>query len=283
MPRRYGWRCATVLGLIWLLGGPSALAAQAKAAAPAAPAAKARGAGKGGVSAELVAELASDKDDRAMAAARRLGELGGSGAADALVAALTVGMRPTVAIDALNALGKLRDPRALPVLAIFAGNVNEPVRLAAVKALGQLSGDASTTILLERLGDGVPAVRAAAAEALGERKEVRAEKRLFLLVARNDPGAAGPLGAVIAPDSVPRLAELHGRIDDGVLATALGEFLKRKQVPDRLRLDVVRTVGKLPGADATAALVEYLAAVPEGEKRPSQEEAQKLLDQRGKK
>lgn len=280
----------TALGLAWLLAGvfAPAVSAAAPAAAPVkAPAARARPAAKAParaeVSAQLVAELASDKDDVAMAAARRLGEVGGAAASDALVAALTVGVRPTVAIDSLASLGKIRDARAVPVLALYAGNVNEPVRLAAVKALGQINDPASTSVLIERLGDGVPAVRAAAAEALGERKEARAEKRLFLLVARNDAGAAGPLGAVIAPDSVPRLAELHGRVDDAVLATALGEFLKRRQVSDKLRLDVVRTVGRLPGPAATAALVEYMASVPDGEKRPSQAEAEKLINQRGAK
>jgi hypothetical protein len=124
-------------------------------------------------------------------------------------------------------------------------------------------------------------VRAAAAEALAARKERRAEKRLFLLVARNDAGAAGPLGTIMAPDAVPRLAELHGRVDDAVLATALGEFLKRGEVPDRLRLDVVRTLGGLTDAAATAALVEYLASVPERDTRPSKEEAQKVLEQKG--
>ena len=68
-----------------------------------------------------------------------------------------------------------------------------------------------------------------------------------------------------------------------MLATAMGEFLKRPEVPDRLRLDVVRTVGRLPGAGATAALVEYLASVPEKDRRPSRDEAQRLIDQRGEK
>ena len=237
----------------------------------------------GEVSAKLVEELSSEEDDVAMGAARKMGETGGAGAAEALISALSVGLRPTVAIDALAALGKIRSPRGLPVLAIYAGNVNDPVRLAAVKALGQLDDETAANVLIERLGDATPAVRAAAAEALGERRDTRAEKRLFLLVARNDAGAAGPLGTVISPEAVPRLAELHGRVDDAILATALGEFLKRKQIPDRLRLDVVRTVGKIPGAAATAALVEYMASVPDGEKRPSQDEAQKLLDQRGAK
>ena len=218
--------------------------------------------------------LASEDDEAAMAAVK-------TSSAPALMAALSTGLRPAVAAEALAALGRSKDPRALPVLLLYAGNLNTPVRLAAVKALGQYGDARAIDLLLERLGDSQPQVRAAAGEALAARKVARATQRLFLLVARNDAAAAGPLGTLMAPSAIPQLSELHGRIDDGVLATALGEFLKRPDVPDRLRLDVVRTVGKLPGPVATAALVEYMAGVPEKERRPSRDEAQRLLDQRG--
>jgi HEAT repeat protein len=235
------------------------------------------------VAAQLGGELASDKDEVATAAAKRLGELGGEGAVEALSAGLALGLRPGVAAEALTSLGKIHDSRSAPVVILWAGNANPKVRLAAVKAAGKLSDPKVVDVLLERLGDGEAPVRAAAAEALAARKEGRAEKRLFQLVSRNDAGAAGPLGEVMAPDAVPRLAELHGRVDDGVLATSFGEFLKRTDVPDRLRVDVVRTVARLQGAAATAALVEYLASVPERDSRPSKEEAQKVIDQRGTK
>jgi hypothetical protein len=65
-----------------------------------------------------------------------------------------------------------------------------------------------------------------------------------------------------------------------VLATVLGDYAQRADVPDRLRLDVVRTIGGLGGAAATTALVEYVASVPAKDDRPSKREAQKLLDQR---
>jgi HEAT repeat protein len=230
----------------------------------------------------LAAELGNEHAELAAAAAKRLGEMGAP-ATEPLMGALAVGMHPAAAAEALAALGKIKDPRALSVLAAYTGNVNVPVRVAAVKALGVLRDPKVVDVLLDRLGDGDATVRAAAAEALGARKERRAEKRLFLLVARNDAGAAGPLGIVLAPDAVPRLAELKGRVDDGVLASAFGELLQRSDVPDRLRVDIVRTVGRLTGPAATAALVEYLASLPETDRRPSKEEAQKLIDQKGPK
>ena len=85
------------------------------------------------------------------------------------------------------------------------------------------------------------------------------------------------------PDLVPEIAELAGSVDDGVLATALGEYVKRTDVPDKLRVDALRTISRLSGAAATTALVEYVAAVPAKDNRPSKAEALKLLDERGSK
>jgi HEAT repeat protein len=282
---RNRWRLlasvALVVVVVVVVGRPGATEAAAGKVKTSTRTGPARGLG-GQLTSQLATELGSDKEETAVAAAKRLGELGGPGAADALAAALALGMRPAVAAQALTALGKIHDPRTLPVVSGWVGNTNVPVRIAAVKALGPMADARGVDLLIERLGDPANLVRAAAAEALAARKERRAEKRLFLLVARNDGGAAGALGVVMAPESVPRLAELHGRIDDAVLASALGEFIKRSEVPDRLRLDVVRTLGGLTDAVATAALVQYLASVPERDTRPSKEEAQKLLVQRGK-
>ena len=104
---------------------------------------------------------------------------------------------------------------------------------------------------------------------------------MFALLAMGDAGVAGPWRRWPPPDMVPRIAELNGTIEDGVIADALGEYVKRADVPDKLRIDVLRTIGGLSGAVATTALVDYIASVPAKDDRASKKEAQKLLDQRG--
>jgi HEAT repeat protein len=214
-------------------------------------------------------------------AARKLGDSAARNAAPPLTELLAVGTVPALAVEVMGALEKIRDPKAMQALTLYAGNRNAPVRKAAVKALAALPEHRVNGVLIERLGDSSQEVRAAAAEALAARKETRAAPRLFKLVAKNDAGAAAPLGALISADDVPRLAELRGRADDSVLATALGEFLKRPNVADRLRVDVIRTLGRMPGAAATTALVEYLTTVPDKDTRPSKDEAQRVVDSRG--
>jgi HEAT repeat protein len=230
---------------------------------------------------ELRGQLSGKDENLAVAAARKLGDSGARNAVEPLTELLAMGTTPTIAVEALKALGKLHAPKAIQVLTLYAGNRNEPVRKAAVEALGGLPDGRVTGVLIERLGDSAAEIRAVAAAALAARHEERAAGRLFKLVAKNDAGAAAPLGTLIAVNDVPRLAELRGRIDDAVLATALGEFLKRPDVADRLRIDVVRTLARIPGAPATTALVEYLASIPEKDSRASKDETQKIVDARG--
>jgi HEAT repeat protein len=232
--------------------------------------------------------LVGGDDTAAVEAAGTLGASGASSAAEPLVEILAAGATPARLQAALDALGKLGAARALradqttiDALTLYAGHRAPDVRRRALKALGTLNDPRVIPPLTERLGDAAPDVRAAAAASLAERHEAKAASRMFALLARGDGGVAAPLALLATPDMVPRIAELTGTIDDAIVADALGEYVKRGDVPDKLRVDVLRTIGRLSGAVATTALVEYVASVPAKEDRPSKKEAQKLIDARG--
>src|SRR5262245_45062092 len=76
--------------------------------------------------AQLVSELGSDKQETAVAAAKRLGELASAATLDPILERLAIGLPPAVAVEALRALGRLKSPQAVPVLALYAGNRNAP-------------------------------------------------------------------------------------------------------------------------------------------------------------
>jgi HEAT repeat protein len=282
-----GGRASFIFGLLLLSSLPAAAAAGPGHGRPPLP-----GDRLGKLRADL---LEGDAEDVARAA-RELGESGASNASWPLIEALVIGQPPDDAREALAALAKLGDPRAAEVLALYAGHHRTELRLGAVKALAAITGASApakpdakpdpkpearvTAALVERLGDPEAEVRAAAAEALADRKAREALPRLLLLVQRNDPGAAAPLGRLATPDLVPRLGEMAGTVDEAVLAVALGEYVKRRDVGDPLRIDVLHTLDGLQGAAATAALVEYLASIPPQDNRPSKREVQRLLDGR---
>jgi HEAT repeat protein len=225
--------------------------------------------------------LLGDDEQGALDAAKALGLSGASNAAEPLIDLLSVGGPPARLEVAVEALGALGDVRGVDALELYAGNRSADLRRRSVKSLGAIKDDRVVPALLTALGDGAPDVRAAAADALAARKEKKAAPRLLALVKRNDAGAAPALGLLATPDLVPQLAELQGSVDDNVVASALGEYLKRDDVPDNLRVEVVRTIGRLSGAAATTALVEYLASVPAKDDRASKKEAQKLVDEKG--
>jgi HEAT repeat protein len=294
-------RAATVIAFGLVLGAAAARAAETKpadakpAAAGEAKPSKAKKTAKDKVAKDGLpaarldaarAALVGDDDAAAIAAASSLGASGAANAAEPLAELLAVGTSPSRAEAALDALAKLgaagalTAPRALEVVDLYCGHRAPEVRQRAIKALGTIKDPRVVPTLVARLGDVAPGVRAAAGEALAARKERAGTPRLFALVKRGDAGAASPLAALATPDLIPQIAELAGTVDDAVLATALGDYAQRSDVPDRQRLDVVRTIAKLSGAGATTALVEYVASVPAKEDRPSKREAQKLLDQR---
>jgi HEAT repeat protein len=232
--------------------------------------------------------LAGADDGAAIDAAGALGTSGAAAAREPLVELLASGATPARAEAALDALAKLsdahllgKDETTLDVIELYAGHRAPELRRRAIKVLGGMADPRVVPTLMERLGDAAPDVRAAAAEALAARREGKALGRMFARLKAGDAGVASPLATIATPDLVPQIAELAGTMDDGIIASALGEYVKRTDVPDRLRVDVLRTIGRLSGAAATTALVEYVASVPAKDDRPSKHEAQKLLDQRG--
>ena len=202
-------------------------------------------------------------------------------AVDLLVELLAAGTSPERAMSALDGLAKLADPRGFEAAELYAGHRRPEVRLHAVKALAALADARAVAPLLDRLGDESPDVRAAAAAALAERREASAAPRLLRLVRRGDLGAAAPLGRLAAPEMLAELREQQGGIKDDVLATALGSSLRRDDIGDGERVDTLKAIGKLHGAEATAAIADYLASIPPKDNRASRREAQRLLDERG--
>ncbi|HEY3359213.1 MAG TPA: HEAT repeat domain-containing protein [Polyangia bacterium] len=296
--------CAAVLTLGLLALPGTALAAPPKAKPPKSKPAKPAEAAKGKAAAEGKAapegkakadeaagpidlaaarvDLGGSDVDGAVDAAERLGKSRDPRAAEVLLDALSVGANPRVAAAALDALAILKSPRAVPVLLHFSRNRHPEVRRKALLALAPFREPRVNKAMIVRLGDSTKDVRATAARLIAERKDRAAEPALMKLLRRGDEAAASAIGAIANADTARRLAELYGQVSESLLASALGEFIKRQDVADAIRVDVIRTLGKMPGAEATAALVEYIGSIPANQERASKAEAQKLLDQRSR-
>jgi hypothetical protein len=120
-----------------------------------------------------------------------------------------------------------------------------------------------------------------AAGALGARHEKSAEPALIQLLLRKDPAAPPALGQIGGPDTARALAEMIGNVPDGMILQTLGELLRRPDFgPEPVRVQVVKTVGKMPGSQTLDILGDYVTDTAKDKLRPSRVEAQKIIEQR---
>jgi len=232
----------------------------------------------------LKAQLQLDDDGKSVDAAHKLGELADPKALDAMLDGLATGAPPRVQATLLGGLAGKKDTRAVEVLKHYAKNRNPELRKKAVSALGDLPDARALPTLVEALSDSVEEVRAAAAMALGKRKERSAEGKLIKLMQHKDEAGAKALALIGTPELARKIGELIGQVPDALLCTALGDMLKRADFgPEPIRVEVVKTLSKVPGVDSTTALVEYVTATEKDKQRPSRLEAQKIIDQRSSK
>ncbi len=237
---------------------------------------------------DLRALLIDGDDIQVEEAALKLAAATSKESLDVILDGLSVGMGPRTQTVLLASLAGRKDPRALDVLARYARSRNIEVRKKAIVALSELPLEKSTDVLIGALSDSIEEVRGVAALALGKRKAAKAEKPLMRLFDKGDKAAATALGQLGSADLARQMTEKIGTLPDAQVAAFIGEMLKRSDLgPDSFKLDLVRGLGRVPGVEATTALLTYStvpgAAGPKGKPAappPSVVEAQKILDQR---
>jgi HEAT repeat protein len=87
----------------------------------------------------------------------------------------------------IQALGRLKERNAVPLLSKLLGDKNSVLRTAALDALGKIQDPNSVESILPLLFDDDPSIRAQAIHTLGEIGDPRAMGRISLLLADKDP------------------------------------------------------------------------------------------------
>jgi HEAT repeat protein len=229
----------------------------------------------------LKLKLQGEDEAQAAEAAAQLGKSSDAKALDVLLDGLAVGSSPRVQAAMLGALAGKPDGRALRVLDHYAHNRNAELRKKALSVLAEQKDAKVVPVLTAALSDKEPDVRAQAAGALAKRKERSAESKLLKLLKHKDPAATGALAAIATPDLAHRLGEMIGEVPDSLICSTLGDILKRPDFgPEPVRVEIVKTLSKVPGVESTSTLIEYIASTEKDKMRPSRVEAQKIVDQR---
>jgi HEAT repeat protein len=229
-----------------------------------------------------LAAVAGGDVDRAAKAAELLGRAADRQAAmTGLIDALYLGLHPKVAAPALASLGAIGSAKALPAIQIYAHHRDRRVRAAAVAALGGIDDPRAVEAVLAALRDGHKDVRAAAVAVIGKRSIKRGIEPMMELLKKGDEAPAEALAAMADADLALALGELIGVAPDAALARAFGLILMRPSFqPEGARVQVVRTLGKIPGTEAIEQLTSYIESIPEKPPRQSRREAEALIEAR---
>lgn len=195
---------------------------------------------------------------------------------------------PDLRKRALQALAALTAPASAPAPAVAAAAKPAAKGPAGKEPLPPPVGAAEQArvvpMLIAALSDSSAEVRAVAAEALGDRREKTAEPSLIKLLLRKDSAAPAALGKIGGADTARALSEMIGNVPDSFITETLGLLLLRPDFgPDPLRLEVVKTLGKLPGSQPIDILSDYLKETGKDKAdkaRLSRTEANKIIEQR---
>ncbi len=265
------WMWAAVAGALAISAGP----AVAKRNKPRAAAADVSGARS---------KLAGADTAAAVSAARALGGASKEQRSEAIAslsAALSVGVAPEVAMAAIDALAQLGAREAIGIVGSYRSHRRPKVRASAIRALAAVDLEGSKATIIAALSDREVDVRSAAARLIGEHGIRDGVDPLVALLRRGDEVPVQALGQLGDDKVAAKVAELIGVAPDALVSHALGAILLNPKFgPDDARLEVVKTLGGIPGGESIEALSNYVASIPAKPPRPSREEAELIVEKR---
>jgi HEAT repeat protein len=226
-------------------------------------------------------DLFSEDTDRAAAAAAKLGGTKAAGALDALLDALSLGLHPKVASAALGSLANHDAKASLDVTLHYTRNRNPDVRAQAVTALTTSDEKKARAAIMDALRDGEKSVRAAACKVVEVRKDKGAAGDLMELMKKGDDATVTALAAIANPDIARAMTEMIGEAPDDLLAKSLGLILLRTDLgKETIYVQLVESIGRIPGEEALLALTTYIEKTPEKPPRQSRRKAVEIVDSR---
>ena len=215
---------------------------------------------------DLLAHIHADDDKLRLSVIENVGKIGDLAATVPLLRQYERTEDRTEQWAILDALQKLRDPRAVPMLIDLLSAKNDYSRVGAARALGAIGSRAEVPALIDALDGEDVNVVLSCVEALGQIGDPRATDVLIVLLehdnlrlattatvalgAINDPKAVSPLvKALYRPDAgysyYERVAEALVAIKDPAVVPALINGLR--QEPNYARLTAYRTLNRLTG------------------------------------
>ncbi len=195
-----------------------------------------------------------------------------------LAALLRSGRSDEVTDRALQALRGLAHPSAIDVLTEFTHHRRARARRLAYLALASIE-DRRIPGLIERgLSDSDRSVRATCARSLGEIGARRSVDTLFVAFARGVVEAAIAIGKLGNRGAVARFDEHLGHMPLSVMLSGYGEFVRRSDIPDEVKIAIIGRLGDISGDMVRVFMQRYLDTFSTGRRASRDRVRQVVLD-----
>lgn len=181
---------------------------------------------------------------------------------------LRSGQTDVVTDRALEALEALAKPQSIDVLVEFTHHRREAARRRAYLALAAIRDSRVPTLIEQGLRDSDRAVRGAAALALGDIGARASVPTLFRAFERGVLEAAIAIGKLGDAAAVAHFTESLNHQPLAVMLSGYEEFVRRRDLSDQVKLDIVAHLAEVPGPMVKTFLQGYARTFTERDHGP---------------
>lgn len=176
---------------------------------------------------------------------------------------LRSGQPDAVTDRALDAMRSLANPSSIEVLTEFTHHRRTGARRRAYRALAAIEDRRIADLLEAGLRDSDREVRASCALALGTTGSRASVEILFRAFDRGVIEAATAIGQVGAQSTIERFTEHLGHAPLSVMLAGYDQYLRRTDISDETKIDVVNRLGEIAGRQVREFLSSYLGTFSE--------------------
>ncbi len=211
---------------------------------------------------EIAARLSSPNPDQVREAIDLLSVIDHPSVVPHLAALLRSGRSDEVTDHAISALQGLAHPSAIDVLVELTHHRRARARRLAYQALAAIQDPRIPSLLEQGLRDSDRNVRATAARSLGEIGARQSVDTLFVAFDRGVVEAAISIGKLGTRESLQRFNGHLGHVPLSVMLSGYNEYLRRDDMPDEVKVDIVHRLGEVSGPMVRSFLQRYLETFP---------------------
>lgn len=232
---------------------------------------------------EIVPKLESANPDEVREAVDLLSIIDHPRVIPPLAELLRSGQPDPITDRALEALAGLGHPDSIEILTFFTHHRRVGARRRAYEALAAIDDRRVRPILETGLSDSERTVRASTALALGEIGARESLDILFRAFERGVVEAAIAIGKLGNRQSVERFTEHLGQRPLAIMLSGYHEFLRRDDIPNQVKTDIVARLGEVSGPMVKRFLADYLSTFSERDrsdlKRQVEETIRRIPDE----